>query len=114
MDFAVSGWSPLHGAARHGQLDRVKQLLAEGADPNARESGDNTTPLHWAAACADVDIVRALLDAGADVNGFGDVHELDVIGWATVFEGEHGRDEHTKRRAVADLLVGRGARHHIF
>ncbi|HMD33841.1 MAG TPA: ankyrin repeat domain-containing protein [Vicinamibacterales bacterium] len=118
MELQFSGWTPLHGAAQHGQFDRVKQLLAGGADPNARESGDNTTPLHWAAARADVAIVGALLDAGADVNGSGDVHELDVIGWASVF-GEHENtderdDTKAERRAVVALLVERGARHHIF
>src|SRR5258706_13335744 len=79
------GWTPLHTAAQNGDLDAVRALLAQGADPNAREAGDNTYPLHWAAAAKHVDIVRALLDAGGDVHGIGDVHELDVIGWATVF-----------------------------
>src|SRR5215470_14876622 len=109
MDLQFSGWTPLHGAAQHGAFDTVQQLLAAGADPDARESGDNTTPLHWAAARGDAAIVRALLDAGADVLGAGDVHELDVIGWATVFASD-GSD----RRPLAALLVERGARHHIF
>ncbi|HEV3138915.1 MAG TPA: ankyrin repeat domain-containing protein [Vicinamibacterales bacterium] len=109
MDSEFFGWTALHDAAKHGNLDRVRQLLAEGADPNAREAGDNTYPLHWAAARGDLEIIRALLDAGGDVHGIGDVHELDVIGWATVFTGP------TKNpREVADLLVVRGARHHIF
>jgi ankyrin repeat protein len=50
--------------------------------------------------------VRALLDAGSDVHGFGDAHKLDVIGWATVFA--------EARRDVVDLLLERGARHHVF
>jgi len=114
MELQFPGWTPLHGAAQHRQIDAVKRLLAEGADPNARESGDNTTPLHWAAAAADVETVRALLDAGADVNGFGDVHELDVIGWATVFDHEHTSGRERDRQTVARLLLDRGARHHIF
>jgi hypothetical protein len=47
-----------------------------------------------------------LLDAASDVHGFGDVHRLEVIGWATVFA--------EARRDVVDLLVDRGARHHVF
>jgi ankyrin repeat protein/uncharacterized glyoxalase superfamily protein PhnB len=102
-------WTPLHTAAQAGDLDAVRGLLAGGADPNAREAGDNTTPLHWAAAAKQVEIARALLDAGADVHGFGDVHALDVIGWATVYE------QPDKNPAeMASLLVERGARHHIF
>ena len=47
-----------------GTLDAVRLLLEHGADPNAREAGDNTYPLHWAAARGHLDVVRALLDAG--------------------------------------------------
>ena len=70
------GWTELHEAAKRGHLDAVRLLLEHGADPNAREPGDNTTPLHWAAAHGHVDVVRGLLDAGADVHGVGDVKHL--------------------------------------
>src|SRR4249919_1973402 len=102
-------WTPLHAAAQSGDVDAVRRLLADGADPNAREAGDNTTPLHWAAAAKHVEAVRALLDAGADVHGLGDVHELDVIGWATVFSKPGVSPSDT-----VSLLVERGARHHVF
>src|SRR5262245_46631445 len=78
-------WTGLHEAAKHGYVDIVRFLLEQGADPNAREKGDNTHPLHWAAAQGHLDTVRVLLDAGGDVHGIGDVHQLDVIGWATMF-----------------------------
>jgi ankyrin repeat protein len=47
--------------------DAVKQALAEGADPNARQE-TNWTPLYWAAGYGDTGICRLLLEAGADVN----------------------------------------------
>ena len=103
------GWTVLHEAAKRGQADVVSLLLQHGADPNAREAGDNTYPLHWAAARGDVAIMRLLLDAGGDVDGFGADHAGDVIGWGTFFT-EPGKDI----RAVADFLVSRGARHNIF
>ena len=106
------GWTGLHAAAQHGHLDVVTVLLARGADPNAREAGDNTCPLHWAAAHRHTGIVRALLDAGGDVHGFGDLHELDAIGWATFFHPYGGAPG--DQPEVAALLVERGARHHIF
>jgi ankyrin repeat protein/uncharacterized glyoxalase superfamily protein PhnB len=110
------GWTGLHEAAKGGQTAAVRLLLEHGADPNAREAGDNTYPLHWAAAHAHVDVVRVLLDAGGDVHGAGDVHEMDVIGWAAFVHDPHA-DPHAiddGRRAVVSLLLERGARHHIF
>src|SRR5262249_11384280 len=67
-----AGWTGLHEAAKGGHADAVRLLLAHGADPNAREAGDNTYPLHWAVAHGHLDIARALLDAGGDVHGLGD------------------------------------------
>ena len=106
------GWTELHSAAQAGDVDTVRSLLERGADPNARESGDNTYPLHWAAANRHLEIVRALLDAGGDVHGIGDVHGLDVIGWATFYHPDGGAPG--DQPEVAALLVERGARHHIF
>jgi ankyrin repeat protein len=111
-----AGWTALHEAAKRRHADVVRLLLQHGANPNAREAGDNTYPLHWAAANGQVDVARALLDADGDVHGFGDVHALDVIGWATLY---HAPDEDpgqidTSRRALIALLLERGARHHIF
>lgn len=98
------GGTGLHVALRHPEAVRV--LLEYGADPNLREIGDNALPLHFAAGGAPLESVRALIDAGCDVQGVGDAHQLDVIGWATAFA--------EPRRDVVQLLVERGARHHIF
>jgi ankyrin repeat protein len=101
-------WTLLHAAARHPAA--VDLLLKRGLDVNAREKGDNTYAMHWAAAAGQLDAVRRLTDAGGDVVGHGDDHELEIIGWATCWDGCDD-DAH---RAVADFLVSRGARHHIF
>jgi ankyrin repeat protein len=109
-------WTGLHTAAQRGHLDAVRLLLAHGADPNAREAGDNTYPLHWAAARADLETVRTLLDAGGEVHGIGDVHERGVIGWASFYRapGDHSAHMDVPRRDVVSLLLERGARHDIF
>ncbi len=103
-------WSLLHHAANNGHLAAVDLLLRRGLDVNTREKGDNTYAMHWAAAAGHLDVVRRLADAGGDVVGHGDDHELEVIGWATCWDG----CDDAAHRAVADFLVSRGARHHIF
>jgi ankyrin repeat protein/uncharacterized glyoxalase superfamily protein PhnB len=100
----AGGMTALHIAADRPDVLRV--LLEHGADPNVREPGDNALPIHFAAGGGHVESVRVLLDAGSDVQGAGDVHEMDTIGWATVVGAAH--------REVVDLLVERGARHHVF
>ena len=103
-------WSLLHAAAHAGRLAVVDLLLGRGLDVNTREKGDNTYAMHWAAAAGHLDVVRRLADGGGDVVGHGDDHALEVIGWATCWDG--GDDP--PHRAVAAFLVSRGARHHIF
>lgn len=103
------GSTALHAAATRGHRDVVQLLLQHQADPNVRDAGDNATPLHFAAGGGHVDVVRALLDAGADVHGYGDVHESEVIGWATALAGPND-----VRWNVLPVLLERAARHHIF
>lgn len=96
----------LFDAIRRSDLDGLRRLLAGGANPNVREEGDNALPLHFAVG-RDIAFARALLDAGSDPQGAGDAHELDVIGWACCFPPVVPRD-------IVELLVERGARHHVF
>jgi ankyrin repeat protein len=103
-------WTLLHAAAHKGQLGVVDALLARGADVNARERGDNTYAMHWAAAAGHLDVVRGLADAGGDVVGRGDDHALEVIGWASCWDG----CDDPAHRAVVDFLISRGAKHHVF
>jgi ankyrin repeat protein len=105
-------WTGLHTASRSGQFGAVRLLLEYRADPTAREAGDNTYPLHWAVAERHIEIVRALLDAGGEVHGIGDLHQLDVIGWATFYHPSGGAP--ADNPSVLSLLLERGARHHIF
>lgn len=60
-------------AARDGDIDEVRKLIAAGTDVNVPEP-DGTSALLWAAHQSSPDLVRLLVKAGADVNaanGFG-------------------------------------------
>ena len=103
-------WTLLHVAAQRGHLGVVNLLLDRGLDVNTLETGDHTTALHWAAAAGHVDVVRRLLDAGVDPAGHGDDHELGAIGWASCWDGANTAAHY----AIVQLLIERGARHHIF
>ncbi len=58
--------APVADAAMRQDIETVRGLIAQGADPDAAH-GDGMTALHWAAQADDVGLVAALLDAGADV-----------------------------------------------
>ena len=77
-EFAASGFSPpeplwplrvfgaIAQAVRKGAADRVRALLAEGADPNVPSPIAGYTALHLALANGDFEMMRALLAGGAN------------------------------------------------
>ncbi|XP_026219294.1 ankyrin repeat domain-containing protein 10-like [Anabas testudineus] len=62
------GWSPLHWAAHHGQLECVVRLVEMGCEVNTVTSRFNQTPTHTAAFGGHPHCVVWLIQAGADVN----------------------------------------------
>ena len=61
---APAGDRPLLDAARSGDTEAVRALLAGGADPDVAQ-GDGLTPLHMAAQQGHVEITDLLIGAGA-------------------------------------------------
>ena len=57
----------IHKAANEGNIEAVKQHIADGADVNAK-NGSERTPLHIAALFGDKEISELLIANGADVN----------------------------------------------
>jgi ankyrin repeat protein len=64
------GCTPLMTAAERGQLDRVRELLATGAEVDARTS-PTITALALAAGEGHLEVVKVLLRAGANPNIIG-------------------------------------------
>ena len=86
----------LHRAADAGDLQKVKDLFAEGVDVNAFKA--DWTPLHRAAARGHTGVARALLDAGARID------ETGAGGWTPLHRAAKlGHEEMTA------LLLERGA-----
>jgi len=60
-----NGWTLLHWAAYHGNMNLVHQLLLAGGAVCAITTSSSSTPLHLAASEGNLDVVKALLEAGA-------------------------------------------------
>jgi len=72
-------------AARTGNIEKVKELLAKGADINAREKvvGEGHTALFNAASAGHTEVVKLLIEKGAKVNEPpGKITPLLMAAWA--------------------------------
>lgn len=67
-DSREAGWSPLHRAAALGDASAIREWIASGADPNAKDDQDNTPLMLAALGCHD-EALRVLIEAGADAAG---------------------------------------------
>ncbi|HQO40181.1 MAG TPA: ankyrin repeat domain-containing protein [Spirochaetota bacterium] len=63
----VSGCKSLHEAATDGDASRVRKLISQGADVNAKDK-DGKTALMLAAEKGESVVIKMLIDAQADVN----------------------------------------------
>lgn len=63
-----TGYSPLHSAARHGDVELVELLIEHGADVNAANRNFALTPLHMAVDDGRINVASVLISNGADVN----------------------------------------------
>jgi ankyrin repeat protein len=60
----------IHKAAYHGELQKVRDLLQKGANPDARDSFGGTA-LHAAMFQKNMEVVKVLLEHGCDLNAQG-------------------------------------------
>jgi ankyrin repeat protein len=114
---------------RRGDIGQLREILARGASPNARDTAGNT-PLMYAAIYGDASCLRLLIDQGGEVNAANEAGATVLMRAAFDYEKvrlliEHGADVNARsslgntalilaarppnsHRAVA-LLLSRGA-----
>ena len=86
----------IHEAAWDGNIEPIKQHLADGADVNAKGAGEGT-PLHNAALNGHKEVVELLIAEGAEVN-------------ARDWEGNTPLDKAKRHPETADLLRKHGGK----
>ena len=89
----------LHKAALDGNIEAVKQAIADGADVNAKDDLLGETPLRHAAVKDHKEIAELLITKGADVNAKSDGWDHTPLHFAAWF----GHKE------IAELLIAEGA-----
>ena len=66
----IAGRSELHRAARNGEVDKIADLLSNGAKVDLQDH-DGNEPLHLATTTRNPDSIRILLESGAKVDAKG-------------------------------------------
>ena len=75
----MSRWTPLKRASYSGDVEKIQELLAGGANANG-ELNHGLTPLHWAATRGHKRVAEILLAYGADPNVDRSDAHCDVVG----------------------------------
>ena len=86
-------------AAFLGNIEAVKQHLADGTNVEEKCDTWGRTPLHYAARFGRKEIAELLLAEGADVSA-----KNDYLGWTPLHTAAY-----TGHRAIAELLIAKGA-----
>src|SRR5688572_12503949 len=97
----MEGEKEIIKAAKKGNVEALKALLAHNPALVAATEADGSTPLHCAAWKGFPDACEALLSAGADVNARS---SGEHYGGTPLHSAAHGN-----QRAVAEVLIRHGA-----
>jgi len=89
----------IHQAAQEGNIEAVKQAIANGVDVNAKNN-DGWTALHMAARFGQKEIGELLIAEGADVNA------KNNYGWTALYIAA---SNYRGNKEVVELLISEGA-----
>ena len=96
------GNNDLIEATKRGNIERVRELLDAGVDPNIPDDS-GFTPLSIACESVNLDLMKLLLDYGADPNSHNIIDEEPYFGWIS------GSDEVTSiMKSGIQLLLDAG------
>ncbi|NIM90963.1 MAG: DUF3471 domain-containing protein [Candidatus Aminicenantes bacterium] len=95
----IASTEPIVEAAKKGDLQTVKTILAQDPSRLNATDQDNYTPLHWACMRAHWNIVKYLIGKGADLNVIGG-DGGSPVNWAA----------HHDNVEIIKLMVERGAK----
>ena len=101
-DTEAAKWAPLLATVVSGDIQATKDLLAQGADVNAK-SERGLSALHSAAVFGHKDIVELLIEKGADVNA-----KAEGSFWDEGMTALHSSCV-KGQKGVAELLIAKGA-----
>jgi cytohesin len=101
-DTKAAKWAPLHATVVSGDIQAVEDLLARGANVNAK-SELGSSALHTAAVFGHKDIAELLIEKGADVNT-----KAESSLWDKGMTALHGSCV-KGQKGVAELLIAKGA-----
>jgi hypothetical protein len=112
MIAVVSYENQLVLAVHDNDIERVKQLIGQGVDVNAKDKNEGEAALHLAVQQGEINIVELLLNAGARANSRDRSRRTPLMLIAEDYESEEDESESRPSQAaeIFRLLIAHGAK----
>ena len=112
MIAVVSYENQLVIAVHDNDIERVKQLIGQGADVNAKDKNEGEAALHLAVQRGEINIVELLLNAGARANSRDRSRRTPLMLIAEDYESDEDESESRPSQSaeIFRLLIAHGAK----